>query len=104
MSFGDGNQSVDPPLWSRLKHLCNLNYWMDCHECFCRDSWSPDLPCTTSRFTFVVLSELSQQLFNGFWNLLPTIKSTDFNYSESAEKEQAQPLNIVMDDFRTAAD
>ncbi len=67
---------VDPPLWSRQK--CLNNYWMDCHEVWCRHSWCPEdesywLWWSWLFLTFVVLSEMSRQRLDGLsWNLVQT--------------------------------
>ncbi len=61
------------PHWFRLKYL--NNYWMDCHEILYRHWCCPedetfggssDLSSSaTTRLTFAVLSEMSQQLLDG---------------------------------------
>ncbi len=85
-SAGDGSvgrRSFGPPLWSRLKYL--NSFWISCNEIYYRHSgstedeayirfWSPGFSSSTTMF--VVWSEMSRQLWDGFpWNSVHTIMS-----------------------------
>lgn len=64
---GSGSLLVSPPLCSKLRYP--NNFWMDCHKFLCRHSLSPPdethwLEFAPSRFTFVVLRQMSQQLLD----------------------------------------
>ncbi len=81
-----------PLIWSRLKYL--NNDWMGCNKILYRrfivprgwiqlTLWSPDISSsTTTRLTFVVLNEMSQQILDGLpWHTHVSLRSyEDFDH------------------------